>query len=480
MLKATKRSKKRLIFLVGGGLLSLIVIAILMAANWLNTSGYDYADMPWSEAFNQLHAQVSQNYPFTEWKGIDWDALYAQTALRIAQAEAENDPAAYYLALREYTYAIQDAHTQLAGPDFGLREQAIGGGYGLGIIGLDDGRVIAHILLEDGHAAQAGMLWGAEILAWDGQPIQEALAGTSTVWAGTPQSAAEGQLLEQYHLLVCAPVGTKTSLTFQNPDQDAPQTVNLIAEADQLETLKYDLPPEKDLGTVFRAPVQYEILPSGYGYIRITDFMPTLGGLQPAKIVDRAIEASIEAGVKGILIDVRGNGGGLDTLVPQMVGHFYREPGFYEYASFYNAESGQFEIDPAQTLTIEPRAPYFDGPVIALVDKYAASTAEGIPLAIQALPQGYVVGIYGTSGSFAIGTPGDNLYRLPERLGFNFLEGRSLNEAQTIQVDANAFGVGGVIPDIRVSLTEESVHARYVEGVDIVLEAAVTVLNGMQ
>ena len=286
--------------------------------------------------------------------------------------------------------------------------------------------------------------------------------------------------MEQYHLLVCAPVGTKTSLTFQNPDQDAPQTVNLIAEADQLETLKYDLPPEKDLGTVFRAPVQYEILPSGYGYIRITDFMPTLGGLQPAKIVDRAIEASIEAGVKGILIDVRGNGGGLDTLVPQMVGHFYREPGFYEYASFYNAESGQFEIDPAQTLTIEPRAPYFDGPVIALVDKYAASTAEGIPLAIQALPQGYVVGIYGTSGSFAIGTPGDNLYRLPERLGFNFLEGRSLNEAQTIQVDANAFGVGGVIPDIRVSLTEESVHARYVEGVDIVLEAAVTVLNGMQ
>ena len=131
-------------------------------------------------------------------------------------------------------------------------------------------------------------------------------------------------------------------------------------------------------------------------------------------------------------------------------------------------------------MTIEPRSPYFDGPVMVLVDKYTASTAEGIPLMIQALPQGFVVGIYGTSGSFAMGEPGDNLYRLPEELGFNFLGGRSLNEAQIIQVDANAEGSGGVNPDIRVPLTEENVYAMYVEGVDIVLETAIIALDGMK
>jgi len=475
-----KRKLKMEKFWILSGLLILIVIAILFAGKWLTTKGYDFSALRWTESFDQMHAQASQSYPFTEWKGIDWDALYAQTAPRIAQAEADNDEAAYYLALREYVYAIPDAHAQLGSPDFGLRDQAISGGYGFGIIGLDDGRVIAHILLEDGPVAQAGIAWGAEILAWDGQPIREALAETSTIWASNPQATAEGRLLEQYHFLVRDPIGTEITITFQNPGDDEPQTVSIIAEDDQLATLKYDFPPEKDLQTVFRAPVQYEILPDGYGYIRITGFMPTLGGLQPAKIMDQAINAFLAAGVPGIIIDVRGNGGGLDALVPQMVGHFYSQPGFYEYVSYFNPESGQFEIDPSQTLTIEPREPYFDGPVIVLVDKYTISTAEGIPLTIQSLSQGYVVGIYGTNGSFAMGTPGDNLYRMPEGLGFNFLEGRSLNENQVVQVDANADGIGGVSLDLRVPLTEESVYALYVEDVDIVLEAAIATLDGMK
>ena len=469
-----------LIFWIVGGLLALIVIAILVTANWLNTSGYDYADLSWTEAFEQMHVQVSQKYPFTEWKDLDWDALYAQTAPRIAQAEAENDPAAYYLALREYTFAIPDGHAQLGGPDFGLREKMIGGGYGLAIIGLDDGRVIAHILLDDGPAAQAGMLWGAEILAWDGQPIYEALAQTATIWAENPQPTAEGRRLEQFRYLVRDPMGTEISLTFQNPGNDTAQTVSLIAQNDQLEALNRTLPTDRDLKAVFTAPIQAKVLPSGYGYIRITSFMPTLGGLNPAKIVDQAIETFIEADASGIIIDVRGNGGGLDSLVPQMVGHFYRQPGFYEYIAAYDVESGQFKINPTQTLTIEPRAPYFEGPVIALVDKYTVSTAEGIPLAIQPLPQGQVVGIYGTNGSFAAGAPGKNLYRLPEGLGFNFLGERSLNADKIIQVDANAEGVGGVVPDIRVPLTEENVYAMYVENVDIVLEAAIAALDEMK
>ena len=69
---------------------------------------------------------------------------------------------------------------------------------------------------------------------------------------------------------------------------------------------------------------------------------------------------------------------------------------------------------------------------------------EGLPLTIQRLPQGQVVGLYGTHGSFAMGTPGHNLYRLPEGVAFNFLEGRSLDANQVIQVDANAEGIGGV------------------------------------
>jgi carboxyl-terminal processing protease len=471
-----KQKSKKKIFWTIGGLITLVAITILVLIKSLIPKENDYSELSWTDAYDQMHAQISKKYPFTDWKDIDWDELYSQTAPRIAQAESENDPAAYYLAFRELVYAIPDGHVHLGGPDLGLREAAIGGGYGFGVIGLDGEQVIAHILLEDGPAAQAGMAWGAEILTWDDQPIQEALVQTDIIWANAPQATKEGRRMEQYHFLTRAPVGTKITISFHNPDEDAPQTVQLTAIADEFETLNRDLPHEKGANEIFQAPVQYEILPGGVGYISISGFMPTLGGLTPGRIFDKAIESFIGAEVSGIVIDVRANGGGLDALVPKMVGHFYDEPGFYEYVSVYDPENGDFTIDPKQTLTIEPRAPYFGGPVIVLVDKYSVSTAEGVPLAIQPLPQGYVVGIHGTNGSFAVGMPGRNLYHLPERLIISFLGDRALDEEQIIQIDGDAEGIGGISPDIRVPLTEENIQAMYVDGVDIVLETAIATI----
>ena len=206
--------------------------------------------------------------------------------------------------------------------------------------------------------------------------------------------------------------------------------------------------------------------------MRIISFMPNLTHFNAAKLVEKTLQEFIDQNVNGIIIDVRNNGGGVDAWIPQIAAHFYTQPGFYEYVSYYDAESGAFQIDDRETLTIDPAEPYFAGPVVVLVDEHSASTAEGLPLSIQPLAQGYVVGIHGTKGSFAMGTPGDDLYRLPEGLAFNFLAGRSLNAQMEIQVDGDAVGNGGVVPDLRVPLTEESVYALYIEGEDIVLQAA--------
>ncbi len=454
-----------------GVILVVLVAGGFLATKKVLTSKHDYSKMGWLEAFDELHSNLVVKYPFTEWKGIDWEALYAQTAPAIAAAEAEQDVEAYYLALRRYAYAIPDGQVALAGEDFGLRQQAIGGGYGFAIIELDDGRVIAHILLEDGPAAQAGMQWGAEILTWNGLPIQQALEETATLWADTPQATREGKRLEQLRYLVRAEVGTPAEITFRNPE-GATQTTTLTAEDDQLQTLNLTLPPEKEISALVKSPIQTEILPGQVGYIRITSFMPNLTHFNAVKSIERALQEFIAQGVTGIIIDVRNNGGGLDAWVPQIAAHFYTQPGFYEYVTFYTAESGDFQIDDRETLAIDPAEPYFAGPVVVLVDEHSASTAEGLPLSIQPLAQGYVAGIHGTNGSFAMGNLGDDLYRLPEGLAFNFLAGRSLNANMEIQVDGDAAGNGGVVPDLRVPLTEESVYALYIEGEDIVLQAA--------
>lgn len=476
--KRNRRKSRRRIVLIA---VAVLVIISLGGWWWFSSRGYDYRKLSWTDAFEQLHAEISRDYPFTEWKDIDWDALYAETAPRIAEAQAEGDVEAYYIALREYTFSIPDGHLALTGENFDLNKKAAGGGYGMGIIGLDDGRVITHILLEDGPAAEAGMEWGAEILNWDGQLIDEAVDQTDTLWANSSQPTQEGRLLMQYSYLVRDPVGTEISVTFQNPGEDSPQTVVLVAEDDQAEGLKRALLPSQYLhDETSDASIQMEILPGGYGYLRIGSFMPSLSAPLPGKAVDRAIKSFVEQEVPGIIIDVRSNGGGLDVLIPRMTGHFYDEPGFYQYISCYDVESGEFQIIPSKTLTIEPRLPYYGGPVMVLVDNFTMSTAEGPPLVIQRLPQGYVVGMYGTHGSFAAGDLFSHRYRMPEGIVLSFLPERSLDEDQNIQVDGNADGIGGVEPDIRVPITDETVYALFVDGVDVVLETAVAELESME
>lgn len=476
--KRNRRKSRRRIALIA---VAVLVIISLGGWWWFSSRGYDYRKLSWTDAFEQLHAEISRDYPFTEWKGIDWDALYAETAPRIAEAQAKDDVEAYYIALREYTFSIPDGHLALTGENFDLNKKAAGGGYGMGIIGLDDGRVITHILLEDGPAAEAGMEWGAEILNWDGQLIDEAVDQTDILWANSSQPTQEGRLLMQYSYLVRDPVGTEISVTFQNPGEDSPQTVVLVAEDDQAEELKRALLPSQYLqDETSDASIQMEILPSGYGYLRVGSFMPSLSAPLPGKAVDRAIKSFVEQEVPGIIIDVRSNGGGFDVLIPRMTGHFYDEPGFYQYISCYDVESGEFQVIPSKTLTIEPRLPYYGGPVMVLVDNFTMSTAEGPPLVIQRLPQGYVVGMYGTHGSFAAGNLFSHRYRMPEGIVLSFLPERSLDEDQNIQVDGNADGIGGVEPDIRVPITEETVYALFVDGVDVVLETAVAALESME
>ena len=38
----------------------------------------DFSGLPWSEAFEKLHGKFSREYAFTDWKRINWPALYAK------------------------------------------------------------------------------------------------------------------------------------------------------------------------------------------------------------------------------------------------------------------------------------------------------------------------------------------------------------------------------------------------------------------
>ena len=424
----------------------------------------DLSEMGWSEGFEALHFKLSAEYPFTEMKSLDWDALYDEFAPRVSAAEADKDETAYFLALRDYSWSIPDGHVGLGGSEISnqLFEQETGGGFGFAIIGLDDGRVIAHIISEEGPAAEAGMLWGAEILAWNGTPINDAIAAV-TPWS-MPFSSEESLRVQQYRYLLRTPLGTEAEVTFQNPEADTPTTATLksIAERESFSATSVYAGFNRN-----SLPVEYEILPSGFGYIKISSLSEDINLI--IRLWEWAIERMIANQVPGIIIDLRQNGGGspLGTL---FASYFVEERIDISRSYYFSEKSGEFETFGPPDYTEPDDTLYYDGQLAVLVSPACASACENVAYVLGELTQTRVFGFYASDGIY--GEVARGQYLLPGGYGFQVPTGMSLDMTGNVIIEGT-----GVVPDVRVPLNEENVRAEYVDERDVVLDFAIEVIS---
>ena len=135
----------------------------------------DLSDLSYTEAFNALWSKASIEYPFTELKNIDWQNIYDRFAPQVANAEALSDPQLWYIAMRNFAWSIPDGHIGLGGNDGGLFQKEAGGGLGLGMTELSDGRVLVSYIDGNGSAAKAGIKQGDQIISYNNVPIRKAL-----------------------------------------------------------------------------------------------------------------------------------------------------------------------------------------------------------------------------------------------------------------------------------------------------------------
>jgi len=457
----------------------------------------DFSALGWIDAFEAAHDKFSREYAFSAWKGVDWPGLYGQFLPRIEQAQAAGDEKAYYLALHEYICSIPDSHISLKAEDpavpVALGEELAGGGFGMAVAELDDWRVIAAAAIPDGPAAAAGIVAGAEIVSWGGQPARTAIgridvgavpykALTGAIGGENPKATRENYRLEQARLLVRGPVGASTVVVFKNPGAATSRTATLTAVADGGQTFalaNFAARPE------FSNRVDSRILPEGYGYVLVRmEYDPSNPGGYPTQVYQdfrKAIAAFVAAGVPGVIIDLRGNYGGSDQLAADMCGFFYSAPAFYEETEYYDKRDGRFlritlaESGPdpiVDQISIEPQAPYYGGPVVVLVNPSTTSSGEGPPMGISRLPNGTVIGFHGTNGSFGM-TGGE--IALPDGYAISYPFGRSVDQNGVIQLDSRN-GFGGVPPDLRVPMTLDNVLA-FAAGTDVELQYAVKYLG---
>lgn len=429
-------------------------------------AGY-FQNRSWPDAFHAMHQKLSREYPFTEWKAVDWEKLYDRYAPRVAAAEADNNDYAYYLAVREYLYSIPDGYLRITTPSE-YREAAIGGDFGFSILPLADGNFVAAHIEEDSYAARAGIKWGATILEWDGKPIADAVAQTSVLWSESPSATTEYKLYEQCMMLTRAPVGTEVSVMFKNVGAQSAWITRLQARRDRFTGLA-DLTKQDKPFSEFESPFETKMLADNIGYIKIYFHAPTVTTPFPTRAFRRIMERFVQENVAGIVLDLRGDIGGSDAVGLTFAGHFIKERLFMRDVVAFDAQKGGFALLENERAVVEPRSPHFSGPVAILIHRNTRDGGQMIADLLNRQENVFTVGVTGTEGSYAY--LGADIH-LPNGYVVSYPIGRMLDENGNIRIAGSADMTSRVVPDVQVPMTLENLDLFFRQEKDPVLEAA--------
>lgn len=457
-----------------------------LAAAFASVSGNvtpvpNLSNQSWSDAFLTVHNLLKERYAFSSRKAVDWDRLYSTYAPEITDAEARNDTASYYRAIRKYLFSIPDGHINVLSEngDFGARYADIGGGYGITVHLLDSGKCIISYVANGSEAEKAGLKPGDVVTTWNGKDIRDAINGTPYIWATKKPSTSEGILLHQQRFLTRGPVGSQITISVSSPEKGS-ETVHLTGYDDTYDTVNrssfflgknindygiekvlYDIKPQ-----ISNDSVTVRTLAGGYTYIALYEESYEI--YQPFK---SAMLSAIANNTPGIVLDLRFNGGGDDNLASCIAGWFAKEPVFYEFATTY--DPGLHNDTIISAACTKPRPRIYEGPVVVMVSPDTISSGEGVPMIMNKTARGKIVSWYGTDGAFGMVTAAAIL---PLDLEILYPDGASLDENKNIQVDSDTTGTGGIAPHVRVPMTEDTI-SRAMAGEDVQLTYALQYLK---
>ncbi|MEO1286512.1 MAG: S41 family peptidase [Chloroflexota bacterium] len=427
----------------------------------------DFSELSYTEAWDAMIEKMKDEYAFTEFAGFDWDEISAEFRPRIEEAEANEDPEAYYYAMWDFTVAIGDRHHNSNAVNFLIADfqEITGGGLGIAIRELTDGRVIVNFLLEDGPADEAGVELGAEIVAIDGVPIMEAVANTRA-WS-EPFNTEHVRTLQRLRYVVRFPLGTEVELTFVNPDGDEQtETMEVINERESFNFSSFN----RDLSTT-RLPVMWEII-NGTMVVEISGFAddPRL----TIELWERMMVDALQQQVAGVVIDMRNNSGGFLGLAYNMAAYFFDEEFELGNTSRYNENIDGFYTDDRFTSTfrLPEESLRFGGPVAVLIGPNCFSACEFFSYAMTVDNRADIVGQYPTIG----GGGSTEVFLMPDGLSMQTTIGRAVDADGEIHIQNQ-----GVAPTVLVPVDEDTLgltDVTYINNDPILDTAIQTILNG--
>jgi carboxyl-terminal processing protease len=353
--------------------------------------------------FDQVWRSIFDNYYDKRYGGVDWRL---QREIFRPQAEAARNSPELYRVLRQMISKLGDAHTRIYAPEDGFdRNRPSGTTVGVAVRRIE-GKPVVTWVDPSSEAARQGIRPGFAISRIDGMPVEKALERIrDEIIESSTQTALE---LQTYDKLFHGPRDTPVSVTFID-NEDRLRPVTLIRRFVE-----------------FQRRVITRKMPHKIGYIELTGFGPE---------IEKDFEAAmLEAqGTRGLILDLRNNGGGFVTTVAQIASYFLPE----------DTNLGEFITRQGRTTnrnTQRSRINYRE-PLIVLVSARSASGSEIFAAAMQERKRAIVVGASPTTCGCLLGV--SRTLRL--------LDGGKLNVSDTDYRTAMGRRIegAGVIPDLR-------------------------------
>ncbi len=317
------------------------------------------------EAFEEVWNTINDKYYDANLNGVNWNAVgetYQQQILN-----AGNDDR-YWELLDKMTGELKDAHTRVHGPkQVAQQRDHEAHSLGLGFQEMNDALVVTSVHAES-DPWWAGVRQGMTIKTIDGEPalVRYRRLMTEVRYSSTPWARTRGAA----HKIVAGDPGTSISMTFVRMDGS-----EIFAT---MKRRKFRTPPT----------FTHRVLPSGFGYIRFSNFVGTMqSGILEAI-------TNMRDG-PGMIIDLRNNGGGSLDMANTLTTKFLSEPHKGARVLTRTGKPVTIAFIPTMKMQTElngDRQAAYTKPLVILTNEGSASASEIFSSTLQDLGRATVIG----------------------------------------------------------------------------------------